>query len=33
MHARVDALIAASDTPPDLTWLNDKNRESNHARY
>jgi len=27
MHARVDALIAASDTPPDLTWLNDKNRE------
>lgn len=27
MHARVDALIAASDTPPDLTWLNDRHRE------
>jgi hypothetical protein len=27
LHARVDALISASDTPPDLTWLNDKNRE------
>jgi superfamily II DNA helicase RecQ len=27
MHVRVDALIAASDTPPDLTWLNDKHRE------
>lgn len=27
MLARVDALIADSDTPPDLTWLNDRNRE------
>lgn len=27
MHARVDALIAASETPPDLTWLNDRHRE------
>lgn len=27
MHARVDTLIAGSDTPPDLTWLNDKHRE------
>jgi hypothetical protein len=27
MHARVDALIAGSDTPPYLAWLNDKHRE------
>lgn len=27
MLAQVDALIADSDTPPDLTWLNDRNRE------
>lgn len=27
LHARIDALIAGSDTPPDLGWLNDKNRE------
>jgi hypothetical protein len=27
LHARLDALIACSDTPPDLAWLNDKNRE------
>lgn len=27
MQARVDTLIAGSDTPPDLTWLNDRNRE------
>ncbi|MDZ7663359.1 RQC-minor-1 family DNA-binding protein [Thiohalophilus sp.] len=27
MLARVDALITVTDTPPDLTWLNDINRE------
>jgi len=27
MLARVGPLIANSDTPPDLTWLNDRNRE------
>jgi hypothetical protein len=27
MHARVDELLATGDTIPDLTWLNDKNRE------
>lgn len=27
LHARLDELIAVGDTPPDLAWLNDKNRE------
>ena len=27
MHARVDALIADNDAPPDLSWLNDINRQ------
>ena len=27
MQTRIDNLITGSDTPPDLTWLNDRNRE------
>ncbi|MEX2523709.1 MAG: RQC-minor-1 family DNA-binding protein [Gammaproteobacteria bacterium] len=27
MQARVDTLIAGSEAPPDLSWLNDRNRE------
>jgi hypothetical protein len=27
MHARIDELLATGDTVPDLSWLNDKNRE------